>query len=94
VDDRHPHDGDRHLEALETLGLSPTFSIGEAQAVLKTIGERLEQEHARQRAIREQQRKAREEVARLRSGRVVADHDDDREGDDGLLVWKPDLWRR
>lgn len=75
MDDRHPHDGDRHLEALEALGLSPTFSIGEAQAVLKTIGERLEQD-------------------RLRSGRVVADYDDDREGDDGLLVWKPDLWRR
>ena len=35
-----------------------------------------------------------EEVARLRSGRVVADHGDDGDKLEDFLVWKPDLWRR
>jgi hypothetical protein len=54
----------------------------------------LEETIAKRKVIQEQRRKKREEVARLRGGRVLADHGDDEGDDEDLLVWKPDLWRR
>jgi hypothetical protein len=76
---------DKHIEAL---GLSPEFTLEEAEVVLKDLDERLAETIARRKAIEEQRRKKREEVARLRRGRVLADHGDDGGDDEDLLVWK------
>lgn len=83
---------ERHVQEL---GLNPEFRIDEGRVEPKEPIERLEEARERRQAIEEQRRGKRKEVARLRSGSVMADHDDDEEDKlEDLLVWRPDLWRR
>jgi uncharacterized protein (DUF3084 family) len=81
---------------IEELGISPAFELEEARAELREPSERLEEALARRKAVEEQRRKTRQEVARLRGGRVLADHGDEDEEDDlvAMHLNQFNYWRR